>query len=253
MAKYIDLMTRPTEYSVIGKSLPRVDGVIKAKGQQEYTDDMVLPRMLYGKILYSKYAHAKIIKIDTSKAKALPGVHAVLTGKDVSHTMKMGFYMDNPPLKKSKVCSFRDEVAAVAALDRAVGVPVAGALGDAPVHGVVHDRLAELEHGGLGLGHIDEHPPAGLAALVEGHDDYEDRARPGGLIAVVDRGVRGHVPVSVTPEIGVSQEVVLVGAQGAVVLVWSRLAEAGHGDHDDLGIPFADHVVGEAEVECHLP
>jgi CO/xanthine dehydrogenase Mo-binding subunit len=46
---------------------------------------------------------------------ALSGVHAVLTGEDVPKKMKMGFYKDNPPIKKGKVCSFRDEVAAVAA------------------------------------------------------------------------------------------------------------------------------------------
>jgi len=72
--------------------------------------------MLYGKILYSRYAHANILKIDTSKAKALAGVHAVLTGEDVPRKMKMGFIKDNPPIKKGKVSSLRDEVAAVAAI-----------------------------------------------------------------------------------------------------------------------------------------
>ncbi len=102
-------------YNVVGKRIPKLDAAKKAMGRAEYIQDIKMPEMLYGKILYSRYAHAKIIKIDISKAKALPGVHAVLTGEDVHHTMKMGFYMDNPPIKKSKVCSFRDEVAAVAA------------------------------------------------------------------------------------------------------------------------------------------
>ena len=84
-------------------------------GRAEYIQDIKMPGMLYGRILYSKYAHANIVKIDTSKAMALSGVHAVLTGEDVPKKMKMGFYKDNPPIKKGKVCSFRDEVAAVAA------------------------------------------------------------------------------------------------------------------------------------------
>ncbi|MCP4722707.1 MAG: molybdopterin-dependent oxidoreductase, partial [Desulfobacteraceae bacterium] len=84
-------------------------------GRAEYIQDIKLPGMLYGRILYSKFAHARINKMDISKALALPGVHAVLTGEDIPDKMKMGFYKDNPPLKKGKVCCFRDEVAAVAA------------------------------------------------------------------------------------------------------------------------------------------
>jgi xanthine dehydrogenase molybdenum-binding subunit len=72
--------------------------------------------MLYGKILYSKFPHAKIVRIDTSRAKRLPGVRCVLIGEDIPD-IKMGVYKDNRPLKKGKVCSYRDEVAAVAAID----------------------------------------------------------------------------------------------------------------------------------------
>ena len=105
-----------SELSVVGKRIPKLDAAQKAMGRAEYIQDIKLPGMLYGKILYSKYAHAKIVKIDTSRARALDGVHAVLTGDDVPDKMRMGFYKDNPPLKKGKVCSFRDEVAAVAAI-----------------------------------------------------------------------------------------------------------------------------------------
>jgi len=104
------------ELSVVGKPIPKLDAAQKAMGRAEYIQDIKLPGMLYGKILYSKFANANIIKIDTSKAKALAGVHAVLTGEDVPKKMKMGFIKDNPPIKKGKVNSFRDEVAAVAAI-----------------------------------------------------------------------------------------------------------------------------------------
>jgi CO/xanthine dehydrogenase Mo-binding subunit len=104
-----------SEFSVVGKPIPKLDAAQKAMGRAEYIQDIKLPGMLYGMILYSKFAHARINKLDISKAVALPGVHAVLTGEDIPDKMKMGFYKDNPPMKKGKVCSFRDEVAAVAA------------------------------------------------------------------------------------------------------------------------------------------
>ncbi len=108
-------MDNNSELSVVGKPIPKLDAAQKAMGRAEYIQDIKLPGMLYGKILYSKFANANIIKIDTSKAKALAGVHAVLTGEDVPKKMRMGFIKDNPPIKKGKVNSFRDEVAAVAA------------------------------------------------------------------------------------------------------------------------------------------
>jgi CO/xanthine dehydrogenase Mo-binding subunit len=71
-----------TEYSIIGKPTPNVDGPAKVTGEAAYTIDMTLPNMLYGKLLRSPYPHAKIISIDTSKAEELPGVKAIITGKD---------------------------------------------------------------------------------------------------------------------------------------------------------------------------
>jgi len=110
------------EYSVIGKRLPRVDGAVKVTGEAKYTGDMVLPRMLYGKILRSPHAHARILNIDTSKAERLPGVKAVITGKEIGGG-KYGSLTDNPqfmdeyPLAIDKVRYIGDEVAAVAAID----------------------------------------------------------------------------------------------------------------------------------------
>jgi len=100
----------------VGKRIPKIDAVDKATGRAQYIQDLKLPGMLYGKILYSKFPHARIAKIDTSKAKALPGVRAVITGEDIPE-IKMGVYKDNRPLKAGKVRSYRDEVAAVAAAD----------------------------------------------------------------------------------------------------------------------------------------
>jgi carbon-monoxide dehydrogenase large subunit len=66
----------------IGESWARVDGMVKVTGQASYTADLSLPGMLYGKVLGSPHAHAKIKRVNLEKAKGVPGVHAVITGKD---------------------------------------------------------------------------------------------------------------------------------------------------------------------------
>ncbi len=109
-------METTQEFTSIGKRIPKVDAVDKATGRAQYIQDVKLPGMLYGKILYSKYPHARIVKIDSEKAKSLPGVRVILTGEDIP-PVRMGVYKDNPPLKAGKVRSYRDEVAAVAATD----------------------------------------------------------------------------------------------------------------------------------------
>jgi len=121
--KYIDSQNdeRPAGdgFEVVGKRLPRTDAFDKVTGRAQYPDDIKLPNMLWGKILTSPLAHAKIKKIDTGKALALPGVKAVLTGKDVTDTMygvSPARYDENV-LAKEKVRHVGDRVAAVAAVD----------------------------------------------------------------------------------------------------------------------------------------
>ncbi|MHB1907506.1 MAG: xanthine dehydrogenase family protein molybdopterin-binding subunit [Nitrososphaerales archaeon] len=104
------------QFSVIGKRVPKYDAVAKVTGRAEYLIDLKLPGMLYGKILRSKHAHAKILKVNVEKARKLPGVVCVITAEDTPG-IKFGFMKDNVPLKKDKVLSFRDEIAAVAAID----------------------------------------------------------------------------------------------------------------------------------------
>ena len=98
----------------VGTRVTKPDAPDKATGKTIYINDMVLPRMLYGKILHTDRVHAKIVSIDTSAAKALPGVHVVLTGEDIP-LLRFGTTRDNVPLKAGKVRCIRDEVAAVAA------------------------------------------------------------------------------------------------------------------------------------------
>ena len=69
--------------NVIGQRLPMIDAAPKAKGTAQFTDDIVLPGMLYGRLVRSPYPHAKVISVDTSRAEKLPGVKGVVNGKDI--------------------------------------------------------------------------------------------------------------------------------------------------------------------------
>ena len=99
--------------SLIGARVKKPDAPAKAIGKTRYINDMVLPQMLYGKILHAGRPHAEIVDIDISAAESLPGVHTVITAKDVPD-LRLGFVKDNAPLKDKVRCE-RDEVAAVAA------------------------------------------------------------------------------------------------------------------------------------------
>ncbi len=109
-------------YAVIGKSFPNVDSPIKVRGAAVYAGDIKMPGMLIGKILRSPHAHARIVNIDTTKARNLVGVKAVLTGKDTLG-IHYGFWrvrpelLDEQGLVTDKVRYIGDPVAAVAAVD----------------------------------------------------------------------------------------------------------------------------------------
>jgi 4-hydroxybenzoyl-CoA reductase alpha subunit len=106
------------KFNVVGKPLPKVDAIAKCTGETKYADDLNLPRMLHGKILRSPHPHALINSIDASRARARPGVYAVLTGADLP--IKFGILpvsQDEEALVLEKVRYVGDPVAAVAAID----------------------------------------------------------------------------------------------------------------------------------------
>ena len=76
------MKAKPPEFRVIGRSTPKVDAAEKVTGAAQFGADVKLQGLLIGKILHSPYAHARIRRINTSKAEKLPGVKAVITGKD---------------------------------------------------------------------------------------------------------------------------------------------------------------------------
>lgn len=104
------------KYRHIGQSPLRVEAREKVTGRATYTFDMELPGMLTAKCLHSPYARAEIVSIDTSAAKALPGVKAVLTGEDIPYLL--GLYMiDKRVLARGAVRYQGEAVVAVAAVD----------------------------------------------------------------------------------------------------------------------------------------
>lgn len=110
-----------SDFSIIGKRVALVDAAGKTTGQGKYADDLSLPGMLIGKILHSPYPHAKIKRIDTSKAEALDGVICVVTGPDAPN--KYGILPvghDETALAVEKVRYVGDNVACVVAISESI-------------------------------------------------------------------------------------------------------------------------------------
>src|SRR5919109_1647945 len=105
---------------VVGNPTPRVEGELKVNGKAVYAVDVTLPGMVWGKLLRSPIASGRIKRIDASKALALPGVHAVVTGEDCTG-LKIGRRLYDMPILADGVVRFIGEkVAAVAADDELI-------------------------------------------------------------------------------------------------------------------------------------
>ena len=151
------------ETQYVGKRVPRVDALDKVTGQAMYSVDIELPGMLYGAALRSPLAHAKIVEIDTSAALTVPGVRAVVTGKEFPFTFGH-MIKDQPFLSIQKVRYVGEPVAAVAAETEAAAQEAAekiqvkyeelpavfdprGAAADgAPL---IHEDLGKYDHGNV--------------------------------------------------------------------------------------------------------
>ena len=123
------------KFRVIGRRVPKVDAIDKVTGRAQFGADVLLPRKLVGKVLRSPHAHARIRRIDTSQAAALPGVMAVLTGNDLptltptaTTTGASGritwqdYYLSQEVLARAKVLYHGHAVAAVAATTEEIAV-----------------------------------------------------------------------------------------------------------------------------------
>jgi CO/xanthine dehydrogenase Mo-binding subunit len=134
-------------FDVVGKSTPKRDGRDKVTGRTRYLHDLELPRLLHGKILRTRVPHARIVRVDATRARALPGVVVVLTGEDVEQR-PFGFAKDQVALKRGKVRCIRDEVAAVAAETAEIAEAALELIDvDYELLPAVFDPLAALESG----------------------------------------------------------------------------------------------------------
>ncbi len=149
------------EYTAVGKSVTRLDARDKVRGTATYIVDMKFAGMLHGKVLRSKYPHARIVSIDTRRAKELAGVMAVITGADMQSYLHGESLHDEPFLAQGKVRYRGEAVAAVAAVDEetaeaaldlivveyeelpAVFAPAEAMQPGAPL---LHERLGEYYH-----------------------------------------------------------------------------------------------------------
>ena len=103
-------------FHVIGQRSRKLEGLAKVTGRAIYADDISLPRMLHAKLLRSIHAHARIVSIDASAALATPGVHAVITGKDLPEYYGIiPWTQDEQALCETKARYVGDAIAAVAA------------------------------------------------------------------------------------------------------------------------------------------
>jgi 4-hydroxybenzoyl-CoA reductase subunit alpha len=113
----------------LGKSHRKVDAMERMRGITRYTDDIKLPGLLHCKILRSPHPHANILSIDTSRAEAMPGVHAVITGADLPIPYGViPWTPDETALACTKVCYVGDGVAAVAAVDEDTAIAACEAI-----------------------------------------------------------------------------------------------------------------------------
>ena len=128
--------------------MARADAAVKLRGEAQYVGDLVVPRMLHGKVLRSPFAHARLVSIDTSAADAIPGVVAILTGTDIldidpyyGHAIK-----DRPIVAIDRVRFAGEPVAAVAATDEATAEAAVAAIAveydELPIVGTVEEALA---------------------------------------------------------------------------------------------------------------
>lgn len=162
------------EFTVIGKNTPHVRGFGIVSGAGKYATDLYLPGMLYMKTLPSPYGHARIKRIDTSKAEALPGVHAVLTYANLPEEYRDVKLASGPPpryILPQEVFYVGEEVAIVAAADESIAEEALD--------------LIEVEY---------EELPAVydmLEAMQPSSPKNWDNELPGNIVAIADPIVRG--------------------------------------------------------------
>ncbi|MBI3075681.1 MAG: xanthine dehydrogenase family protein, partial [Deltaproteobacteria bacterium] len=144
---------------MIGTSVPRLDGVSKLTGQVSYTINLQVSRMLHAKILRSKVPHARLLRVDASRALKEPGVVTVLTGAELQRLSRSPYYgpvfRDQPVVGIDRVRYAGDPIAAVAAVDEETAEPVPVA--ETNICSVYRVDHGDLEQGFREAAHVFEH------------------------------------------------------------------------------------------------
>jgi len=157
--------------SVIGQRIRRVDAPAKVTGRARFVADHLPPGLLQGKVLRSERAHARLVRIDTSRAERLPGVRAVLTAADVPATLTGPSVKDRPILARGVVRFVGEPIAAVAAVDAATAEEALGLIeveyDDLP--GVFDAQAALGERAAAVHPDARSYAPAGSAQQREGN------------------------------------------------------------------------------------
>jgi xanthine dehydrogenase molybdopterin-binding subunit B len=177
-------------FSVIGHNLPKVDAHAKVSGQTLFADDLVLPRMLFARLLRSPHPHARIRSIDASRAAAHPGVAATLVGSELPIPFGiLPVSQDEHALCIDRVRFVGDPVAAVAAVDEDVAFEFG--IDQVPDDVALRRRQRLEQRRDFGRVHR-VHQPVHLAhrALVERARERLESAHPAGGLQLGVHGTR---------------------------------------------------------------
>ena len=215
----------------VGRAAPRRDAAEKLRGQAQFAGDIVVPRMLHGKVLRSPLPHARIVSIDAREAEALPGVVCVLTAVDLGdidpwwgHAIR-----DRPVVAVGKVRFVGEPVAAVAAEDEATAAAALQRIhveyDELPVVGTVEAALApdapQVNHGPLrpGLFHgLGDLPP------LQGNVCYRyriDRGEVEAVIAHADLVVEGEYTFPAVYQYAMETHTVVAQFEGDEITLWA--------------------------------
>jgi CO/xanthine dehydrogenase Mo-binding subunit len=215
----------------VGRSAPRRDAAEKLRGRAQFAGDVVVPRMLHGKVLRSPLPHARVLSIEARAAEALPGVVCVLTATDLGdidpwwgHAIR-----DRPIVAVEKVRFAGEPVAAVAAEDEATAAAALGRIEveyeELPVVATVEDALRpdapEVNSGPLrpGLFHgLGELPPR------EGNVCYRyriDRGEVEAVFAHADLVVEGEYSFPAVYQYAMETHTVVAQVEGDEIVLWA--------------------------------
>src|SRR5581483_5867309 len=214
----------------VGVSHPRRDAREKLHGRAQFVGDLVVPRMLHGRVLRSPLAHARIVSLDASPAERMPGVVCVLTGRDLADTPCYGHAIKDRPIVAIDRVRFHGEpVAAVAAETPAIAAEALDAIAveydDLPVVGDVVAALVD----GAPLVHDGQAEPGlfhGLGKLAprEGNVCYRYRLDKGELEAVFARAeivVEGEYAFPSVYQYAMETHTVVAQVDGDEITLWS--------------------------------